>query len=64
MRLVHPAASCLALLACPVITAGSAFGVGGSYVEDFATTQYRDRVNTTASWDTVAGGQRRLCLCC
>ena len=25
------------------------------YVEDFATTQYKDVANTTASWDTIAG---------
>ena len=29
-------------------------GIGG-YVEDFATTQYKDTLNTTAWWDTVAG---------
>jgi hypothetical protein len=25
------------------------------YIEDFATTQYKDALNTTVSWDTVAG---------
>ncbi len=30
----------------------------GSYTEDFATTAYKDTVNTTADWNTVAGELR------
>ena len=28
------------------------------YLEDFATTQYKDTLNTTANWDTVSGELR------
>jgi hypothetical protein len=34
---------------------GPAGAIKTKYVEDFSTTQYRDALNTTAWWDTVAG---------
>lgn len=34
---------------------GAPNGSVNTYVEDFATTQYKDTLNTTAWWDTVAG---------
>jgi hypothetical protein len=30
-------------------------GITRQYVEDFTTTQFKDAINTTALWDTVAG---------
>jgi hypothetical protein len=38
-----------------VLWAGASNGVVNRYVEDFTTTQYKDTLNTTAWWDTVAG---------
>jgi hypothetical protein len=45
------------LVLCSMVAFTTA-GTASSYVEDFTTTHYRDRLNTTAEWDTVAGALR------
>jgi hypothetical protein len=37
------------------IALGTSFAGTRSYVENFTSTQYKDTLNTTALWDTVAG---------
>ena len=49
--------SAIAFLAI-IISALPALAIGNSYIEDFTTTQYKDTLNTTAWWDTVAGELR------
>ena len=45
----------LICLIYPVISPASAGAVTNAYVEDFATKQYCDTLNTTAWWDTIIG---------
>ena len=45
------------LVFCSMVAFTTA-GTASNYVEDFTTTHYRDRLNTTAEWDSVAGALR------
>jgi len=45
----------LLLLLLAFVSFTSAEAIVRRYVEDFSTTQYKDTLNTTAWWDTVAG---------
>jgi len=42
-------------LAFSLLSTLPGFAAENKYTEDFTTTQYKDTLNTTADWDTVAG---------
>jgi len=50
----HWNAACVALI-CVVLWTGTSNSVVTTYIEDFTTTVYKNKINTTAHWDTSAG---------